>query len=293
MRQSRREFLKLFGGMVLSNGLGASEGFCDPLLQEFISPSLTTPKVDWNSIRGKLFSLSPDYVYMNNSTLGTTLKPVQRKIAAVQDVFSKGCYLSEFLQQVVFAMGPLREKIRRVINAHDDGSSTGRYIGLVDSVTDGMSLIANGLTFEAGDAILTTDHEHTGGYTMWELQRDRYRSKLVQIPLLIPGQPEDEWKASLLERFEKAFQKHEPKVLSFSWITTSTGHILPAKELCELASRYGAISVIDGAQAFGILPMDVTELDCDFLVCNGHKYLCGPVGTGFISVHPRRLEAVS
>ena len=61
----------------------------------------------------------------------------------------------------------------------------GKYVGMVSSVTEGMSLVANGLDISAGDAILTTDHEHTGGFTMWELQRDRYGATLLEVPLLV------------------------------------------------------------------------------------------------------------
>ncbi len=293
MENTRREFLRLFGGAAFGAGFWSSEGFCDALYEESPDRNLFCPSIDWHKIRNKFFTLPSEYTYMNNSTLGPTLKPVAKRIASVQNLFSRGCYVDEFVYEVVLRLAPIHEKLRQLINGYDDGSGKGRCIGLVDSVTEGMSLIANGLSFKAGDVILTTDHEHTGGFTMWELQRDRYGAQLVQIPLIIPGQPEDEWKAGLLERFETALKSNDVKVLSFSWITTSTGHVLPAKELCKLASSYGAISVIDAAQAFAVLPIDITELNCDFLVGNGHKYLCGPVGSGFICVHPRMLEDVS
>lgn len=293
MENTRREFLRLFGGAAFSAGFLSSGDSCEAPYGESPDWDLSGIPATWKEIRDRFFTLSSDYIYMNNSTLGPTLKPVAKRIAAVRNIFSKGCYLDEFVYEIILRLAPLRERLRRLINGYDDGSGKGRCIGLVDSVTEGMSLVANGLSFRAGDVILTTDHEHTGGFTMWELQRDRYGAQIVQIPLIIPGQPEGEWKAGLLQRFEAALKLNDVKVLSFSWITTSTGHVLPAKEICELASSYGAISVIDAAQAFAVLPMDVTELGCDFLVANGHKYLCGPVGSGFICIHPRMLEDVS
>jgi selenocysteine lyase/cysteine desulfurase len=156
-----------------------------------------------------------------------------------------------------------------------------------------MSLVANGLPILPGETILITDHEHAGGRTMWELQRDRQGAILVEVPLfgdedLGPGG----WKAGLLERFSRAFQEYGVSIVSFPLVTTSTGHILPAREICELAKENGAVSVIDAAQAFSVIPIDVQELDCDFLVVNGHKYLCGPVGSGFIVVKPRMLSTM-
>jgi len=292
MEQSRRNFLKLCGavgaGIGLASWVGESAG-----LQSTACAATGLSGLSWEEIRKTYFTLSEKYIYMNNSTMGPTLKPVQVRMAEVQAIFSAGCTLDDFVYQVLMKLGPMREKLRQVVNAHIGEKPNGKYVANVDSVTEGMSLVANGISFNAGDVILTTDHEHSGGRTMWELQRDRYKAKVVQIPLLIEGQKEDEWKQGLLNRFERALKTNHAKVLSFSWITTSTGHVLPAKELCSLAKKYGAISVIDAAQAFAILNIDMQDIDCDFLVMNGHKYLCGPIGSGFICIHPRQMEKFS
>jgi selenocysteine lyase/cysteine desulfurase len=207
----------------------------------------------------------------------------------VQKLFSDGCNLDLFVAEIIMSIRPIRESMARIVNS----PAAGKYIGTVDSVTEGMSLVANGLTFEPGDAILITDHEHTGGRTMWELQRDRHGATVVTVPLLDPDDTEATWKEDLIARFAAALATGDVKVVSFPWVTTSTGHVLPAKELCALAKASGAISVVDAAQAFAILPIDVTDLDCDFLVAIGHKYLCGPVGSGFVCVNPRRLTEIS
>jgi selenocysteine lyase/cysteine desulfurase len=54
----------------------------------------------------------------------------------------------------------------------------------------------------------------------------------------------------------------------------------------------GVISVLDAAQAFTVIPLDMLVVDCDVLVVNGHKYLCGPVGSGFVALNPRLLATV-
>ena len=275
----RRDFLKLLGAAM------AAWGF---------SPLTSTPAraADgdpgdcdyWESLRSADFSLHPGRIYLNNSTLGPTLLASQTRMAEVAALIAGGISLNDFVFQIVLAVPPIRALLDSLINAYTAG---GKYVGMVSSVTEGMSLVANGLDISAGDAILTTDHEHTGGFTMWELQRDRYGATLLEVPLLVPGQPEDEWASSLLARFEQALIDNPVKVVSFSYVTTSTGHVLPAKELCALARSYGAVSVIDAAQAFAILPLDVADLDCDFMVMNGHKYLCGTPGSGFVVINPR------
>lgn len=118
----------------------------------------------------------------------------------------------------------------------------------------------------------------------------RYGAKVVKIPLIVCDEKEDEWKEGLLKRYEDALKSHDNvKVLEFPWITTSTGHILPAKELCQLAREYNAFSVIDAAQAWAVIPIDFYDVNPDFMIMNAHKYLCGPVGVGFVIINDRIL----
>ncbi len=293
MEQNRRDFLKFFGKITAGIGLTSLGGGFPLSRGEGAMTSADRGWNFWERVRERHFSLSYDSIYMNNSTFGPTLKPVQNRMREVQKIFSEGCNLDIFVSDVLMYLSPMREKFRQLVNGYDDGSMKGRYIGNVDSVTEGMSLIANGITFRSGDTILITDHEHTGGRTMWELQRDRYGAQLIEIPLVVDGEPEEVWKENLLNRFETALNQYPVKVMSFSLVTTSTGHILPAKELCALARQKGAISVIDAAQAFAVLPLDIMDLDCDYFVVNGHKYLCGPIGSGFVVVHPSQIESLS
>jgi isopenicillin-N epimerase len=289
---SRREFLRLTGKGLAGAGIAS---FALPQMSGCSSSHAALDTDYWQTVRLNDFSLSSEYLYLNNSTFGTTLKAVQKRMAEVGDIFAKGCYLDIFVAEIIRSLSPLYSSFATLVNAHTDPDSTGRYVGSVTSVTEGMSLIANGLTFSPGEVILTTDHEHPGGLTMWKLQADRYGARVVQVPLLSPEDTETTWRANLVERFRSAcaFAGGNVRVISFPAITCSTGHILPAQELCALARSLGAVSVIDGAQAFTVIPLDITSLDCDALVVNGHKYLCGPIGSGFITVHPRLLATLS
>ena len=288
--QSRREFLRLLGtgpaGIYLSS-------FCASAVLPACDSSgsaAVSSLVNWEEIRKNEFGLREHSAYMNNSTLGPTLKRVSNRMAKVQELFSAGMSTWDFVRNIVFSISPVRDLFTSMVNGHTDADGRSRYTGIVNSVTDGMSLIANGLEFMPGDGILITDHEHTGGKTMWELQRDRHHAVLYEVPLTVETETEEQWENGLLARFESYLKNAPIKVVSFSYITTSTGHMLPVKKLCRLAKDYGAVSVVDAAQAFGVVPLDVQNMDCDFLVVNGHKYLCGPAGTGFICIHPRMLE---
>lgn len=232
---------------------------------------------DWAQIRDKEFSLNPDYVYLNNSTFGATLNRVMHRAQQVAGMFGQGCRLEQFADDIIPAMSKIRQNIASLVHAGPTAE-----IGIVNSATEAMSLIANGLTFGRDDRILITDHEHTGNETMWRLQVKRYHANISPVPLFQSGEEGDRWKTGLIGRFSEKIAAGRVKAMSIPWCTTSTGHILPVKELCALAKEHGVIAVIDATQLFGVKPLDFQDTGCDFLVMNGHKYLGGPIGSGFI-----------
>jgi len=288
---SRREFIAASGkgivGAAIASMLAANTTGCNSKAAAYDSGM-------WETVRHNDFTLNDGYIYVNNSTLGTTLRAVQERMAEVNHIFTQGCYLDRFVGEIIRALPPILDSFVTLVNGHVDPATKGRYAGFVSSVTEGMSLIANGLTFSTGDVIITTDHEHKGAITMWRLQADRFGARLIQVPLLGPMDSETSWRESLVERFRQTCRNAEGqvRVVSFPVITCSTGHLLPVRELCAVARSFGAISVVDAAQAFAVVPLDVQAFDCDALVVNGHKYLCGPVGSGFVTVHPRLIATL-
>jgi selenocysteine lyase/cysteine desulfurase len=291
---SRREFLKLSGKTAAGAGIAAIMASSLSGCSSSNAAALTTDEQFWLAVRQNDFTLRSNYVYANNSTLGATLNSVQAKMAQVARIFGEGCYLDRWVDEIIRTLSPMLGSFAQLVNAHTDSASPGRYCATVSSVTEGMSLVANGLTFAPDDVIVTTDHEHPGGLYMWKLQAERYGARVIQVQLFAPGDTEATWSANLIERFRQVCSGSDKiKVISFPAITSSTGHILPMREICALARSIGSISVVDAAQAFTVIPLDVKALDCDVLVANGHKYLCGPIGSGFMTFHPRLLGTVS
>jgi selenocysteine lyase/cysteine desulfurase len=289
---NRREFLA-------ASGKGIAAATVASLLSAQLtgcgSSSASTASGSWVTSRANDFTLSGDYIYVNNSTLGTTLRTVQERMEQVNKIIAEGCNVDRFVSDIIMAMSPILDSFIKLVNGHVHPTTKGRYAGFVSSVTEGMSLIANGITFSGGDVIITTDHEHTGAFTMWKLQADRFGARVIQVPLLDPSDTEFNWRENLVQRFRQACLSAPGavRVLSFPAITCSTGHILPVRDICAVSKSFGAISVVDAAQAFTVIPLDVQAFDCDAMVVNGHKYLCGPVGSGFVTVHPRFTATLS
>ena len=71
------------------------------------------------------------------------------------------------------------------------------------------------------------------------------------------------------------------RVVALAHISNVLGYLAPMREICELAHRYGAVVVVDGAQSVPHIPLDVVAMDCDFLAFSAHK-MCGPTGIGIL-----------
>lgn len=153
-------------------------------------------------------------------------------------------------------------------------------IAFTQNATMGMSFLANGLDLAAGDEVLSTDQEHSGGIGGFRLRARRHGVVVKELPLAsaVEAGPE-----GIVKLFADAMSPRT-KVVMFSHITSGRGVVMPARELCALAHAHGALAIVDGAQAVGQIPVDVKALDCDAYAASPHKWLLAPKGTGILYV---------
>jgi len=158
-------------------------------------------------------------------------------------------------------------------------------IALVRNATEGNSYIANGLELKPGDEVLMTDQEHPGGEQPWNLRAKRYGMvvKKVTLPKPVPNA------AAVLNLFSDAITSRT-RIIFFSHITTVTGVVLPAKELCALARSKGILSAVDGAHVVGMMRLNVHDVGCDMYTSSPHKWLQAPKGSGFIYVRDEVID---
>ena len=127
-------------------------------------------------------------------------------------------------------------------------------IALVRNATEANSYIANGIDMKAGDEVLMTDQEHPGGEQPWQLKAKRYGVVVKKVTLPKPVNDP----AQVLNLFSDAITPRT-RVMFFSHITTVTGVVLPAKELCALARSKGILSAVDGAHVPGMMRFNVHD----------------------------------
>ena len=152
---------------------------------------------------------------------------------------------------------------------------------------EALAMVANGLDLNAGDEILTTNREHPAVLSPWLLLARRRGIVVQQIDLPAPlSGPEQ-----ALGLFAGAVSDRT-KVLAFSHLNYADGTLMPVQELCQFARQRSLISVVDGAQALGMLDFQLRDLGCDFYGTSFHKWLGGSNGTGMLYVRRDMLDRI-
>jgi selenocysteine lyase/cysteine desulfurase len=150
---------------------------------------------------------------------------------------------------------------------------------------EALGKVANGLDLAASDEILTTTLEHPAALSPWLVLARRRGIVVKQITLPSPmNGPED-----VLGAFAGAVTERT-KVLCFSHVNYADGALLPVKDLCQFARQRNLLTVVDGAQALGMIEVDLHDLGCDFYAASFHKWLGGSHGTGFLYVRREMLD---
>ncbi len=174
-----------------------------------------------------------------------------------------------------------RARIARFIN-----SPSPRQIVYTRNTTEAINLVAYswGRTFlNPGDRILLTEMEHHSNLVPWYLLAQERNLILDFVPLTDDGRLD-------LEAYRQRLA-YGPKLVAFTHMSNVLGTINPAKEMIALAHQAGALVLLDGAQSVPHFPVDVQELDVDFLAFSGHK-MCGPTGIGILYGKMHLLEAM-
>jgi isopenicillin-N epimerase len=152
-----------------------------------------------------------------------------------------------------------------------------RRLVFTANVTASVNVVAASLRPAAPGEILLTDHEYGAMHWCWERAAVRQGLTLRTFPL--PVLAEDP--AEIVAAFRAALGERT-RLLFFSHVLSPTGLVLPAREICAEARRRGVLTVIDGAHAPAMIPLDLDAFNCDFYGGNCHKWLLAPTGSGFL-----------
>lgn len=175
-----------------------------------------------------------------------------------------------------------RRKIARFINAR-----SAREVIYTRNATEAINLVARTWAeahLRPGDVILSSEMEHHSNIVPWQLVAGRTGARVEYVPVT------DEGELNLVE-YERLLETARPKLVALTQMSNVLGTQPLVKDLIARAHAVGALALLDGAQSVPHLPVDVRDLDCDFLAFSGHKML-GPTGIGVLWGRAELLEAM-
>jgi len=274
LNRSRRQFLAgtaaAAAGLTLSQALGgraeaqaASAASTAAPHRELLAGG-TPDNASWAKVRAH-FSLAPKLTFLNNGTLG----PAPDLVVQTRDYYNQllaqdptDNFRSKELKDV-------RLQLANFIHAQPGETS------IAHSTTEGMNIFAHGIDWRPGDEVILGDQEHFGAVEPYQTLAQRYGIKIVTVQLPIPAQSV----AQVVSAYAKAFTPRT-RALVVSHVSYVTGLVAPLRELAELAHAHGALISVDGAQSFGVLPLDVVATEIDHFAGAGQKWLLAGTGTG-------------
>ena len=176
-----------------------------------------------------------------------------------------------------------RDKVARFVNAPDS-----RELIFTHGATEGINLVAYAWGLDnlgPGDVVLVTELEHHSNFVPWQYIAKRTGADFRMLPL-------DEHGELRLDLLDEVAADGNVKVVANNLVSNALGTVNPVERLAGWAHERGAIVVVDAAQAAPHHPIDVQELDCDFLAFSSHK-MCGPTSVGALWGRAELLEGMA
>jgi selenocysteine lyase/cysteine desulfurase len=150
------------------------------------------------------------------------------------------------------------------------------------NTSEGNNWVSSGLDLGPGDEVLIFSDNHPSNNQAWKAKAERFGYSVREVEQVNPH-PGFEY---YLDAFQKALTPGT-RVMAFTHLTNTTGDLFPAEELCRMARERGVITLVDGAQSFGLLDVDLSRIQPDFFTGSAHKWPCGPKENGVLYVNPR------
>ena len=235
---------------------------------------------DFDQGHAPLWDLDPRIRFLNHGSFGATPRTV---LEAQQ----------RYRQQLEHE--PVRFFVRELPElAAQARAALGRFVGadaddltFVSNATSGVNTVLRSLEFAPGDELLVTDHEYGACRNALDFVADRWGARTVVVPIPFPVESPAQVTQAIVARVTD-----RTRLALVDHITSPTALVLPIGDIVQQLQQRGIDTLVDGAHAVGMVPLDLDGLGAAYYTSNCHKWLCTPKGSALLHVRRDRQAAV-
>lgn len=233
----------------------------------------------WKKVR-KQYAIKSKYINLNNAGVNPQAKVVREAVTYYEDLSN---------QLPSYYMWNVLKNDRKLIKEGlaDLIGCTDQDIALVRNTTEGLQTVVSGVQLKEGDEVVLSKHDYPHMKNAWKQRAKRDDLKLKWVSLELPSTD----KEYLIKQYTDQMTD-KTKLVCITYITNWNGQVMPLQELAKMAKSKGAEVLVDAAHAIGQRPMNIKELDVDYLASSLHKWLGAPFGTGVLYVKADKRRAL-
>lgn len=238
----------------------------------------------WQEVRARYF-LPRDVLFMNAANLCPSPIPVVESLYST----TKGYEASPNPTKRSQLMHDGREEARGLLATML--GVTPEEIVITRNTSEGNNWVSSGLTLGPDDEVIVFSDNHPTNLKAWQDKSKRFGFTVTTVQHAVPHPGS----AHYVDLFARAITPRT-RLIAFTHLTSNQGDLFPAKEICAMARARGVMTLLDGAQTFGALDVNLGDIKPDFYTGSAHKWPCGPKECGVLyvnsAVHDRIAPSV-
>ena len=277
---SRRDFARLFA-------VGGSAAlFEDPVWARttpqapaFAPGGAAGGEAFWKSVREQ-FVMPPDLAVLNAANLCPASRPVLEALKRESDSVDR-----DPSGQNRARLSGEKENTRKALA--EFLRVTPEEIVITRNTSEANNMVSSGLDLKAGDEVVVFHDNHPSNLVAWQEKARRFGFTVVELEQRNPH-PGMEY---YVDAYAKAITSRT-KIVTMTHLTSSVGDLFPVKAICKLAKDRGVLSHLDGAQSFGLLDVNLADIQPDFYSGSAHKWPCGARECGVLFINARAQKQI-
>jgi selenocysteine lyase/cysteine desulfurase len=175
-------------------------------------------------------------------------------------------------------LGEGRENTRKLLA--ESLRVTPEEIVITRNTSESNNFVSTGVDLKPGDEVLLSSDNHPSNHAAWQQKGKRFGFEVKEVPTPNPHPGFDYY----VDAFTRAITPRT-RLIAITHLTSTVGDLFPAREICRIARERSILTLVDGAQTFGLLDVNLADMQPDFYSGSAHKWPCGPKENGVLYIN--------